>query len=128
MPWFILAVVVVLLASWAITRIGRVSTQKARSLLLQGAVIVDVRSTVEFASNALPGTVNVPLESISTQIARVVPRKDSPVLLHCQSGGRSGIATRILRSQGYHQAFNLGSLSNARAILATPGDQAARKS
>ena len=117
MPWFLLALALVALASWAVTRLGRVSPDEARRLLAEGAVVLDVRSPVEFASQSIPGAINVPLDSLEFQVANAVPSKDTPVLLHCQSGGRSGVATRILRGLGYSRAFNLGSLANARSIL-----------
>lgn len=117
MPWFLLALVLVALASWAVTRLGRIAPDEARRLLAQGALVLDVRSSVEFASQSIPGAINVPLDSLEFQISHVVPSLDTPLLLHCQSGGRSGVATRILKGLGYSRAFNLGSLANARSIL-----------
>ena len=78
----------------------------------------DVRSEVEHGVNPLQGSVNIPLDAIEARILAAVPDKDAPILLHCQSGGRSGIATRILRGMGYTRAFNLGSFHAARAVLA----------
>ena len=89
----------------------------ARRLLAEGARVIDVRSAVEFASNPLPGTLNIPLDILEAQIAGRIPNKNTPLLLHCQSGGRSGIATQLLQRMGYARAFNLGSLSDARAVL-----------
>jgi len=39
------------------------------------------------------------------------------LLLHCLSGGRSGIARGQLRSLGYPNAFNLGSFARAEKIV-----------
>lgn len=117
MPWLILAFVALLLAGWAITRLGSVSPQQARNLLQSGAVVIDVRTAHEFSSGALPGVVNVPLDEIRRRIGSVVPNLGTPVLLHCKSGGRSGVASKLLRSMGYRQVGNLGSLTRAASIL-----------
>lgn len=117
MPWLILAFVALLLAGWAITRLGSVSPQQATRLLQAGAVVIDVRTAHEFSSGALPGAINIPLDEIRRRVASVVPDPMTPVLLHCKSGGRSGIACKMLRSMGYRQVGNLGSLTRAASIL-----------
>jgi rhodanese-related sulfurtransferase len=39
------------------------------------------------------------------------------LLLHCLSGMRSGMAKQKLKSLGYANVFNLGSLARARKIV-----------
>lgn len=117
MPWLILAFVGLLLAGWAITRLGSLSPEQTRTLLKSGAVVIDVRTAHEFASGSLPGVINIPLDELRRRMASVVPDPMTPVLLHCKSGGRSGIASKMLRSMGYRQVGNLGSLARAQAIL-----------
>lgn len=117
MPWLILAFVGLLLAGWAITRLGSLSPEQARTLLTCGAVVIDVRTAHEFASGSLPGVINIPLDELRRRMASVVPDPMTPVLLHCKSGGRSGMASKMLRSMGYRQVGNLGSLARAQAIL-----------
>lgn len=117
MPWLILTIVAVLLAGWSITRLGSLSTQQAKALLQTGAVVIDVRTAHEFSKGALPGVINVPLDEIRQRISSVVPDPRMPVLLHCKSGGRSGIACEVLRSMGYQQVGNLGSFGRAASIL-----------
>ena len=52
-----------------------------------------------------------------------VPDKNQVMLLHCQSGMRSAVAVGKLKSIGYANAFNLGSLSRAKAIVSGAGDE-----
>ena len=75
-----------------------------------GAVIVDVRSPAEFAQGHVEGAVNVPGTSIE-RIAKIVPDKDTPLYLHCQSGVRSGAASRTLKAMGYTNVTNMGGIS-----------------
>jgi phage shock protein E len=93
-----------------------VATDKARELLRQGAVVVDVRSPGEYNSGHLPGAINVPLENLRSEAPSRLPDKGQAVLLHCLSGVRSGIARRQLKKLGYTNVFNLGSFSRARAL------------
>jgi len=122
MPWLILACVALLIAGWSITRLGCVSPREARAMLKAGAVVIDVRTAHEFSNGALPGVINIPLHEMAHGIAGIVPDLGTPVLLHCKSGGRSGIACKVLRSMGYRRVGNLGSLGRAGAVLGSQVD------
>ena len=98
-------------------RMGQISAKEARQQLGNGALVIDVRTPGEFASGHLPKAISMPLDEIESRIARHVPDKNKVLLLHCQSGMRSGVAKRKLRAMGYTQAFNLGSLSRAAQIV-----------
>ncbi|MDO4905941.1 MAG: rhodanese-like domain-containing protein [Lautropia sp.] len=69
---------------------------------------IDVRTPREYADGHLPGAVNLPLNELASKIEALVPDKDTPVMLYCRSGNRSGQALRILRGMGYTQAVNKG--------------------
>ncbi len=122
--WVALVVAVAVVAGFVmLQRSGLVAAAEARELLRQGAKVFDVRSPQEFAARHLPGVTNLPLDDLPSRIAREVPDKSAPLLLHCQSGARSGSAVRLLRQQGYTRVFNLGSLARAEAILTTTPKQ-----
>jgi rhodanese-related sulfurtransferase len=72
----------------------------------KGALFVDVRSAGEFASGNAPGTVNIPLQELGSRLAEV-PRS-SPVVLCCASGTRSGMASLLLKKNGYQNVYNVG--------------------
>lgn len=76
-----------------------------KKLVLEGAVIIDVRSSAEFSSGHIKNSINIPLESLQNKISKV--KKDKPVILCCASGMRSGTARRILKAQGYN-SYNGG--------------------
>jgi phage shock protein E len=91
--------------------------EQAREQLKAGAVVVDVRTPEEFAAGALPGTVNIPVDSIKSGITNVAPDKSKVILLHCRSGRRSAQAEKELRSLGYTNAFNIGSFEQAKKVV-----------
>jgi rhodanese-related sulfurtransferase len=64
-----------------------------------GAVIVDVRSPLEFKTGHLPGSLNVPLHEISRRMAEL-KELPQPLILCCASGIRSAQALKLLRREG----------------------------
>jgi len=90
---------------------------QARACLRQGAVVIDVRSEAEFRERHLPVAINIPLGRLREEIGRHAPNKDQGILLHCLSGGRSGLGQGVLKGMGYRNAHNLGSYGRAEKIL-----------
>jgi phage shock protein E len=98
------------------SRVGLVSAAKAKEDLKRGAIVVDVRTPAEFNSGHLNRAINIPFDDVETLVPRRVTDKGQVVLLHCQSGMRSGIARKKLAALGYTRAFNLGSYRRAARI------------
>jgi len=110
----ILAAIVVLLAlKW----VGSMSPGAASEYLRQGAKLIDVRTVEEFRARHLPRAINIPLADLKQQISHHVPHKEHVVLLHCLSGGRSGLGRRVLKRMGYTRVFNLGSYRRAERAV-----------
>ena len=87
-----------------------INCTQAKSLIQQGALLVDVRSSREYHSGALPGAVNLPLEQIAS--GPQVLESDKPIILYCVTGLRSGKAKQIVLSMGFATVHNLGSFRN----------------
>jgi len=75
------------------------------ALIAAGTQLVDVREPDEVAAGSLPGAVNIPLGSLPDRVGEL--NADSPVLLLCRSGGRSGTAAQYLSDQGFKDVTNL---------------------
>jgi rhodanese-related sulfurtransferase len=86
------------------------STDQVRTLLQQGATLIDVRSPGEFASGHIQGAINIPVDQIALR-AREIPT-DKPVVLYCRSGARSSSAASTLRGLGFARVYNAGAMSN----------------
>ena len=114
--WLIAAVIIV--AFFVLRRIGQISAKAAREHLKNGAVVIDVRSPGEFAGGHLPQALNMPVDQVETLVPRRVRDRSQVLLLHCQSGMRSGAAKKKLQALGYRNAFNLGSYGRAARIVA----------
>jgi rhodanese-related sulfurtransferase len=96
---------------WFVVRpmLGRISPEQARSLVKEGAELIDVRTRGEFAQGHVPGAVNIPLDEVLRAAERLA-KGGKPVVLYCQSGMRSSSAARALRKAGV-DARDLGAMS-----------------
>ncbi len=86
---------------------------RARSL----SMVSSKRRCLSVSNEAIVSAINIPLDVIVAAMPVRMPDRNQVLLLHCQSGMRSGVAVKKLKSLGYTNAFNLGSLSRARAIV-----------
>lgn len=122
MDWTIVIIIAAVLAGfYLLKRMSFISEETARQHLANGALVIDVRSTEEFRSCQVPNAINIPLGELREKLPARVKDKNQVLLLHCLSGGRSGLAQQQLRGMGYPNVFNLGSLSRAREIVTGNG-------
>lgn len=84
--------------------------------LTDGAVLLDVRTAEEYRDGHIEGSVNLPLDRISS-IGDAVKDKNTPLYVHCYSGSRSGQAVSYLKRMGYTNAKNIGGISSYRGKM-----------
>ncbi|NNM15226.1 MAG: rhodanese-like domain-containing protein, partial [Bacteroidia bacterium] len=77
-------------------------------LLINGAIVVDVRTVEEFNSGHVKGSLNIPMSSLLSNMERL---KGKEVILVCRSGMRAQNAKGMLKSNGI-QAYNAGAWQN----------------
>jgi phage shock protein E len=118
MDWIIVAITVILLVAYVfLRRKNQISAEAAIAYLKQGAMLIDVRSAAEYEIGHLKGARTMPLQQIDSMIVAQVPDRNQVLLLHCQSGARSGVAMARLIALGYTNTHNLGSYDRAAHIL-----------
>ena len=78
-----------------------------------GAVLLDVRTAEEYRDGHIDGSVNIPLDRISS-VKNIIKDKSTPLYVHCLSGGRSGQAVSYLKQIGYTNVKNIGGISSYR--------------
>jgi phage shock protein E len=113
----VLIAIIVVAAFLLLRRAMQIPKKAAAAYLRNGAVVIDVRSAGEFTAGHLVKAINIPLSEIESVIARKARDKNQVLLLHCQSGKRSGEATRKLKELGYTNVYNLGSYDRAAQIV-----------
>jgi rhodanese-related sulfurtransferase len=89
---------------------GTTDNTKLTDAIQEGAFLVDVRSSGEFASGSVKGAVNIPLDRISSQLSKFKGKKN--IVVFCRSGNRSGQAKSILEQNGFQNVVNGGTVSN----------------
>jgi rhodanese-related sulfurtransferase len=95
--------------------IQKIKPKKALEEALSGTIFVDIRekNETEFIKFNIPNIVYLPLSEFEKSYGNTLPEERStPIILACQSGGRSLSAAGFLFNKGYYSLLNLdGGLS-----------------
>ncbi|WP_377887796.1 rhodanese-like domain-containing protein [Alkalihalobacillus sp. R86527] len=81
--------------------VEEIAPEKVNDLLTNGEKmsIVDVRGPEEVATGKIPNAYNLPVNEIQTRMNEL--DKNKKHIIVCQSGGRSSMASMVLKSNGY---------------------------
>lgn len=79
----------------------------------EGAILLDVRTPQEYRDGFIPGSKNVPLQTID-KVDSVVENKDTALYVYCHSGARSRQAVSYLQHMGYTNVNNIGGIAAYR--------------
>jgi rhodanese-related sulfurtransferase len=71
------------------------------------ALILDVREDKEVQGGKIKGARHITLGQLPSKLAELEKHKQSPVLVYCRSGSRSGYASQILTKAGFSDVSNL---------------------
>ena len=79
----------------------------------EGTILLDVRTPQEYRDGFIPGSKNVPLQTID-KVDAVAENKDTVLYVYCHSGARSRQAASILQHMGYTNVNNIGGIAAYR--------------
>jgi phage shock protein E len=89
---------------------------KAKQLIANGAVVLDVRTPEEFAGGHVPNAENIPVEELEAHLKGIEKLvggdKTKPIVVYCHSGNRSKKAAVKLVEAGYTAVVNGGGLDD----------------
>lgn len=80
-----------------------------------GATVLDVRSADEYERGNVPGSINIPVDELSSRLD-TLKKLNGSIVVVCLSGTRSASAINILREQGFTNVHNGGSWKDVKAI------------
>ncbi len=86
-------------------------SEKARELVGQGWVLLDVRTPEEYRQGHPEPARNIPVQELTKRVTEVGPPQ-TKVVVYCQAGSRSAMAVQILRAHGFTDIFDLKSVNN----------------
>jgi len=70
-------------------------------------ILLDVREDAEWAGGHIPSAHHLARGILEREIERVIPEKDAAIVLYCDEGHRSVLATDNLETMGYVNVFSL---------------------
>jgi len=73
----------------------------------EGAVVLDVRDSKEFASGHIVDALNVPHTALESRLAELEKYKEKPVTIVCKMGQHAGAAGTVLRKAGFASVTRL---------------------
>ena len=99
--------------------VPRITPARARELIGQGALILDVRDAPEVETTGkVQGAVHVSRGMLEFRADPESPYHDKkfdrakPVIVYCASGGRSALSGKTLKDMGYGEVYNLGAFKD----------------
>ncbi|MEO6612343.1 MAG: rhodanese-like domain-containing protein [Chitinophagaceae bacterium] len=81
---------------------------RIREALKKGAMVIDVRTPNEFDQGHVSDSINIPLDRIALNAARI-KEMQTPVIFCCASGARSSQAVQVMKTKGLKEVYNGGS-------------------
>lgn len=70
-------------------------------------VLLDVRTTGEFARGKIEGSINLPVDDVASKVLTIIPDKTKMVYVYCLSGSRSKQAVDSMIKLGYANVFSM---------------------
>jgi len=83
---------------------------------IKEATIIDVRTPGEFMMGNVEGSINIPLDEVSSRVEEF-KNIEGNVVLCCASGGRSGQATIFLQQNGLSNIYNGGGWQTVDVLM-----------
>lgn len=86
-----------------------------KSIIKNGAFLVDLRTIGEFAQGHVPGSINIPLNELGRNISLFKNKKN--IVVCCFSGNRSSFAKDVLEKKGFNNVINGGAWEEIYKLL-----------
>jgi len=106
----LLVVAGLVVVGWLATRGSGKNKAKLAEKLAAGAKVIDVRTKGEYATGHYAGAINIPVDALAGKI-KSLGATDTPLVVYCASGSRSGQAAAQLKAAGFTDVTNAGGLS-----------------
>ena len=75
--------------------------QAVNELEENDGLVIDVREPAEVEAKPTGLSINIPHGVLEIKVPEHCPDSDSPIYLHCASGGRASLAAEQLKRMGY---------------------------
>jgi rhodanese-related sulfurtransferase len=65
------------------------------------AILMDVRTSGEWAAGHLPGAIHVDRGMLEFTVWKAIPDQNAQIIVYCKTGGRATLATKTMQDLGY---------------------------
>jgi phage shock protein E len=105
-----------MLALSAVAYEGKHDGKFAQELVKKGAMVLDVRTLIEYKVKHIDGAKRIPVDEVKQNFSKIKKlnkdSKENPIVVYCMSGGRSARAKMELEKAGFKNVYDLGGMSN----------------
>lgn len=112
-PATLIALITGLMLIWPVllrrlANVPQVNPAQAVNLMNRNnAILLDVREADEVAKTSITQARHIRMAEIEGRLAELGKNKDKPIVVLCQSGGRSAAVCGILKKHGFSTVYNL---------------------
>ena len=89
---------------------------KIKSALKKGAIVIDVRTGIEYDRGHVPDAFNIPVDRVKVSADRL-KAANKPIIVCCNSGSRSSVAVQHLKASGLKEVYNGGSWQDVLKLM-----------
>ena len=114
--WIVVALVLASLIyggyQYAVFSPYRISSERAKDLIRDKKIdmVLDVRTDAERdLLGYYPGSVSIQRADLEERMRREFPKKETRIIVYCNTGHRARMATDALQQMGYHNARYISS-------------------
>jgi phage shock protein E len=114
--WIVVALVLASLIyggyQYAVFSPYRISSERAKDLIRDKKIdmVLDVRTDTERdLLGYYPGSVSIQRADLEERMRREFPKKETRIIVYCNTGHRARMATDALQQMGYHNARYISS-------------------
>ncbi|MCH4887407.1 rhodanese-like domain-containing protein [Acidaminobacter sp. JC074] len=89
-----------------------ITAEAAKELMVEGNIILDVRTQMEYDEGHIENATLLPLDQINAGEVDILEDKNQVILVYCRSGNRSAQASKALVELGYTNVKDFGGIIN----------------
>lgn len=99
------------------TKVNSITKEEVIEYMSDGALLIDVRTNVEYGDNHIDGAINIDVNMILEEDDVLIYNnseigKTTKIIVYCRSGSRSKNAANKLLELGYTNVYDFGSIDN----------------
>lgn len=84
-----------------------IDVNQAQTMIIQGALLLDVREPDEYTEVHASNATLIPLGQLGARLDEIAAYKNKPIAVMCRSGKRSAKAVHLLQEAGYSHVSNV---------------------